>query len=575
MLDTSKKLSICIFLICLPAALLFSAPLRNYVCIVRGNLSEDTVKFLKDYSDTLDSRGYSTYSKEINDYLEGSFGSGFVYYGPDGKPYVVTNRHVIAESETATVQFENEDDSTSEYKELKIIAADDDIDIALIALPSSYSRKGLELSAETVTDGEDVWSAGFPGLGSDPVWQLGKGIVTNSHAKIKDLLSPDISTIIQHSAQVDPGNSGGPLMVADQKAQAGFRVIGLNTWKAAYRESTNFSIPAPVIQSFVSKTVTGNKSADDINNRIKQFVKAAGDKNAAFFALGKYVSNSIVSKSGGDAFLSVVAKAPVSVRSTVIDIFEYDPIEGLRYAIAYDIWKEFQDENGTLTIEAGTPEDSTNGKKISLTPQGKTGINTLWNIEQGNWKIFEFDTIQNSKLGKKDKTAANNNSGFSVGEPYFISLSGGLLLPYETGTPGFSSSLLFNSSFVAFGIYFQSEKAIISTKTDSSTEYSDNPTTMTSAGFITRFQVPLSFGKFEINPYAASRLGFSNITSFLTDGSSRIHFTIGGGLEISYNISSILSPVIGAEYMHEFYNLTEKNDSIAITAGLKFFKINN
>ncbi len=563
------------FLSCLPGVLIFSEPLRNYVCIVRGNLPKDTVKFLEDYRDTLDSRGYSTYSKEIDAYLKGSFGSGFVYYGTDGKPYVVTNRHVIAESDTANVQFENEDDSTSEYKELKIIAADEDIDIALIALPASYSRKGLELSTTPVTDGEDVWSAGFPGLGNDPVWQLGKGIVSNSHAKINELLSPDISTIIQHSAQVDPGNSGGPLMIADTKASSGYRVVGLNTWKAVYREATNFSIPAPVIQSFVEKTVAGKQSAGDIDDRIKQFVKATGDKDLAFFALGKYVSNNMISKSGGDAFFSVLAKAPVSVRSTVVDIFEYDPIEGLRYAIAYEIWKEFQGEDGTLATEAGTAEDSTNGKKISLTPQGKTSIATLWNTEQGNWKITEFDTIENSKLGKKDKKDANKNSDFSVGEPYFISLSGGILLPFETQTPGYSSTLLFNNKIIAFGIYLQSEKAIISTKTDdSSTEYSNNLTTMTTGGILTRIQIPFTFNKFEINPYGTARLGLSNITSLLTDGSSRLHFAVGCGLEFSYNINDILSPAIGAEYMHEFYGLTEKTNSLIISAGLKFFKIN-
>ena len=551
-----------------------SAPLRNYVCIVRGNLPEDTVKFLEDYRDTLDSRGYSTYSKEIDDYLKGSFGSGFVYYAPDGKPYVVTNRHVVAESETATVQFENEDDSTSEFKNLKIVAADEDIDIALIALPATYTRKGLELSTEKLTDGEDVWSAGFPGLGSDPVWQLGKGIITNSHAKIKELISPDVSTIIQHSAQVDPGNSGGPLMTADQKAAAGYRVIGINTWKAAYRESTNFSIPAPVIQTFVAKVTGGTSNSGDITKRIKQFVKDTADKDLEFFALGKYISNSIISKSGGDAFLSVIASAPAAVRSAVVDVFEYDPIEGLRYALAYDVWKEFQGENGALLTESGTPEESANGKKISLTPQGKTSIATLWDIEQGNWKIVDFSSIENSKLGKKDKNASAGKSDFTLGEPYLMSLTGGLLLPFDTLSPGFTASLLFNSEFLGVGVYCQSEKAMIDVTTSSSKPSVQRLTTMTSAGIAARLQIPLCFGKLEFNPFGEMRLGFSNITSMLTDGSSRFHFSAGGGLEVSYRINSVLSPVIGVQYMHELYSLTEKNDSISFTAGLKFFETN-
>ena len=55
---------------------------------------------------------------------------GFVLYASNNKPYVVTNRHVVKEAETVDVEFENEDGSNSSYKELKIIAADKDIDIA-------------------------------------------------------------------------------------------------------------------------------------------------------------------------------------------------------------------------------------------------------------------------------------------------------------------------------------------------------------------------------------------------------------------------------------------------------------
>jgi len=126
-----------------------------------------------------------------------------------------------------------------------------------------------------------VWSAGFPGLGSDPMWQLGKGTVTNARAKIKELLSPDISTLIQHSAQVDAGNSGGPLLTADSKSEAGYSVIGINTWKATYRESTNFSIPASIIKSFVQRNIAGEKK-QNIDERVKQFVKSTADKNELF-----------------------------------------------------------------------------------------------------------------------------------------------------------------------------------------------------------------------------------------------------------------------------------------------------
>ena len=180
--------------------MLFAASLRDYVCVIRPNLSKNTVDFLTEYKDELISKGYKNYASNIESFLQGSFGSGFIYYASNGKPYIVTNRHVIFEAESANAQFENEDGSVSEYKDLKIIAIDEDIDIALLALPDNFKKAGLLLADSKINEGDDVWSAGFPGLGDDPVWQLGKGVVSNASARIKELLSPDISTLIQHSA---------------------------------------------------------------------------------------------------------------------------------------------------------------------------------------------------------------------------------------------------------------------------------------------------------------------------------------------------------------------------------------
>ena len=99
----------------------------------------------------------------------------------------------------------------------------------------------------------------------------------------------------------------------------------------------------------------------------------------------------MVAKSAGDEFIKALATAPSSVRSVIVEIFAYDPIEGLRYALAYKVWKAFQGEDGPLTTEAGAAEESANGMKISFTPEGKEAISSLWTEEQGNWRLSEFD----------------------------------------------------------------------------------------------------------------------------------------------------------------------------------------
>lgn len=254
-----KKYVLSTLVLCLLATTLFAISLRDYVCVVQVNLPKDTVKYLEGYRDRLIKGGYTKYASEVDSYLKGPFGSGFIYSASDGKSYIITNRHVVDEAETVTAQFDNEDGSTSEYKDLKILAADEDLDIAIVELPSTFTRAGLDFSSAAVSDGLEVWSAGFPGLDGEPMWQLGKGNVSNSRAKLKELLDPSISTIIQHTAQVDAGNSGGPLLVADSKAASGYSIVGINTWKASTRENTNFAIPATIIKSYINDFVSGKK----------------------------------------------------------------------------------------------------------------------------------------------------------------------------------------------------------------------------------------------------------------------------------------------------------------------------
>jgi len=577
-----KKCLYGVLVLCFSVTAVFAAPLRNYVCIVRSNLPKDTVTFLEEYRDKLENRGYAAYAKNIDGYLKGSFGSGFVFYASNGKPYVVTNRHVLKEAETVNVEFENEDGSNSNYKELKIIAVDEDIDIALVALPDTYARKGLTLSNTSVRDGDEVWSAGFPGLGGEPMWQLGKGTVTNARAKIKELLSPDISTLIQHSAQVDAGNSGGPLLTTDAKTEAGYSIIGINTWKATYRESTNFSIPASVVKSFIEQNIAGEKK-QNIDERAKQFVKSTADKNALFFSLGKYISNEMVSKTGGDEFIDVLATAPSAVRSIIVEIFAYDPIEGLRYALAYKVWKAFQGDDGALTTEAGAAEESTNGMKVSFTPEGKEAISSLWTEEQGVWRLAEFGEAKAPKAAKKNSkkksSGASSVNGLEIDDPYVINISAGALIPFETKSTGFNLSVLFMRKFFGGGPFIQTEKVdnvAILGKYDKE-KYKEAKSMMTLGGAI-RFQVPLAFNKFIVAPFAEARLGLTNMATMGSDDrSDRFYFGIGGGAYAAYRVTDWFAPMVGVQYMHSNYSVffkdtSEKSNSVLIFAGVKLFE---
>ncbi|MBQ9630689.1 MAG: trypsin-like peptidase domain-containing protein [Treponema sp.] len=563
----------------------FSQSLRDYVCIVRGNLAADSTKFLEEIKDDLNDRGYSSYAKQIETYLKGSFGSGFVYKASDGKPYIITNKHVVDKAETANVSFENADGSVSEYKELKIIAVDEDIDVALLALPENYKRSGLLFRDSPVSDGEEVWSAGFPGLGTEPMWQLGRGSVTNARAKIKELLNPDISTIIQHSAQVDGGNSGGPLLTTASNTEAGYRIVGINTWKAYTREATNFSIPGKIIRDFVEQTVKGTKKQISIDDRVKQFVKSVTNKDEILSNLAKYISNNMISKFGKDAFTSCLQIAPSDVRNMVARTFASDPIEGLRYALVYQVIKEFWDDETALKTEADKAEESTAGMKVNLNIENKDEpINTLWIEEQGNWRLAEFSTIKpaEKKSQKKNKQSSGSTKvdGVEINEPYRMNISAGFLYSFESKKPGFDFSLLGTWNYVGFGFFLQMQKANVLAEIEGLyNTYEMRQSNMFSVGPILRLQVPISFHKFTLTPFGDVRFGFSNLFTITKDEkTSRLYTGLGGGLSFSFNVNETVAPFISAAYTHSIYKKlfssisgikAEHTNAIIVSIGVK------
>jgi Trypsin-like serine proteases, typically periplasmic, contain C-terminal PDZ domain len=202
----------------LAAVSAFAQNLRDSVCIVKEEFSDETKNWLKETADYLNKKGYRKYGEVLNNLDGSTFGSGFVYIAPDGKSYIVTNRHVVPSCEMAVIQFEQTDGTYKEFKDLKIVSSNTDFDLALIELPAGTSNTGLRLATIPVTEGEEIWTAGFPGLAGAPSWQLGKGNVTNATTRIPDLIDPDVSTLIQHSAPTDPGNSGGPLLRKEPEA---------------------------------------------------------------------------------------------------------------------------------------------------------------------------------------------------------------------------------------------------------------------------------------------------------------------------------------------------------------------
>ncbi len=425
-----------------------NAQVKKYVGVVRQKYYLAHESFLKDLSDSLSKKGYRSYSEYVDNYLKGGFGSGFVYVGKDGTNYVVTNRHVVSQAESASIEFENEDGSISKYENLSVLITDDDIDLAILIFKGDEKpfKKGLNFYSGKLYDGQVVASAGFPGLGKDPVWQFGKGSVTNAKARIKELIDPSISTVIQHSAQIDAGNSGGPLLVESKSSETGYEVAGINTWKAVGRDATNFSIPATLALRLIENSKKSSSDSTLKSDRLEKFKKALIESSNDYTSIVKFVGYNFASEQGEDYFEEILRYGSTNVRNRVLNEFSYNPIEGLRYAVAYNIFNEYSGENAT-------------DEKLS---------ELIWAKEHGLYRISSADSKNKDKKTKKpEKKSSSENTSFSISfeglkNPYYLALYAGSIISLENnvcdkemkGGLDFSADLFLGDAGI-WGLFFE------------------------------------------------------------------------------------------------------------------------
>jgi len=168
-------------------------------------------------------------------------GSGFVV---DPAGYVITNDHVVAGMEKLTVTVfkeRGEGLDRQSFHSVKVVAVNPSWDLALLRIES---KEKLNLAAVPLGNsgqlrrGQPVFSIGSPmGLSRS----VSEGIVSRVPVALSGQL------LIQTTAKISPGNSGGPLFNLRGE------VVGVTSLKvvAAGAEGLGFAIPSEVLKLFL------------------------------------------------------------------------------------------------------------------------------------------------------------------------------------------------------------------------------------------------------------------------------------------------------------------------------------
>ncbi len=515
------------FLTFLTLILAFAASaqtLRETVAIVRPKLSESTQTFLTDFSKSLRGDGFYAAADVLQNYGKGSFGTGFVYRDKhNNRLYIITNRHVVEQADQVNIEFSLPDNSTKRFAACPVVGVHDDFDLAFIALPEGANVPALETTDQSITDGTTVFTAGFPALEDRPSWQFGQGIVSNANALIKSLTNSKELPLIQHTAQVDAGSSGGPLLIRDEQAATGYTVIGINTWKAAGRENTNFAIPARAIDDLLQNYPSNTQlllTRDEVSKRATEMLRAA---QSSYQAMMPFVSYQYVSNISADTFYDLVIAASDPATDAMESCFEQgSPLEGIRIGLADIICRQFSGKNYTFSTVASL--DTLARKAEVVYTAGNKSISTQWMMEQGRWRLVDAENVKASNI---------EPNGISKSYGFGTSVYLGLISPLNNAFD-LSYSLAFKRTILTF-VTYEITGSLLKINTEK-TEWEGTYVKLNSdtqnvfdIDFNLGGQLPVKCGPIYLVPYAKV-LGGLYLGSDLTG----IDYGFGAGVEVAY-----------------------------------------
>ena len=174
-------------------------------------------------------------------------GSGFVYEC-EGQTIIITNNHVVEDAVSITVTF-----ADGNTYDAEVLGDDVSTDLSVLSADAPTSEYyPLEIvCSSTVRVGDYVVAIGSPyGLAGTMttgiVSALDRTITITGDASS----SHEITGLIQTSAPINSGNSGGPLMTYDGE------VIGITTAIVSYSDGLGFAIPSDTILSVIETVLT-------------------------------------------------------------------------------------------------------------------------------------------------------------------------------------------------------------------------------------------------------------------------------------------------------------------------------
>lgn len=253
---------------------------------------------------------------QISDNVGGS-GSGIVY-DPDG--HLVTNAHVVGDSSTVTIIFQD-----GLRVEGTVVGTDIETDVAVVKVEVGQDELAVARFADVANlrAGATAIAIGSP-FGYDQT--VTAGIVSSTRRPVASSENQQVNTtvpMIQTDAPINPGNSGGAL------ADITGAVIGMNTLirstgtvnAPAGNIGIGFAIPSDIIQLVADGIIAGDP--------VKPSLLGVSTERSADFQLGEPGARVTSVTAGGPADLAGIVIGDRLTRFDGVPLSDFNDLAGV------------------------------------------------------------------------------------------------------------------------------------------------------------------------------------------------------------------------------------------------------
>lgn len=240
-----------------------AAEQRQSTIRVEASVDDETKKA---YTDAIAS---SSLPDELQDGVDGvSQGSGF-FLKVEDRLYALTNHHVVGSAQKVKLRF----DEHTVIEDAEVVYVDEHFDVAVVAVPDGPAKSlahVVALSNKAAVSAEPVEASGWPGVGDVLSYRLTAGTISDPAFAAPGESKKD--TFIQHTAVIDPGNSGGPLF-----RKKTLEVLGINTSTFTENHDLYVAVPSATVQTVLDRAMVAQKMTHDPAARKKALVATCKD----------------------------------------------------------------------------------------------------------------------------------------------------------------------------------------------------------------------------------------------------------------------------------------------------------